>query len=132
MDYTKEWIKKINRGGLFELSDNTFQLFQAIELALCQMLVLHLRDEGSEYKPAIVSAVAQDDVLFYWSMSSIDITGESHSAELLNKVIDLWVIIRGFSIASTWTEQYKQASKATKAKHSLRKGLRDLSKKDDV
>ena len=34
MDYTKEWIEKINRGGLFEVKDNTFQLFQAIELAL--------------------------------------------------------------------------------------------------
>ena len=36
-----------NRGGLFELSDNTFQLFQAIELALCHRLVTRLRDEDS-------------------------------------------------------------------------------------
>ena len=48
MDYTKEWAKKINCGGLFELSDNTFQLFQAFELALCHRLVMHLRDEDSE------------------------------------------------------------------------------------
>ena len=133
MDYTKEWTKKINRGGLFELSDNTFQLFQAIELALCQRLVTHLRDECSEDKGTIINSVAHDeDVLFHWSMSSIDIAEESHSAELLSNVISLWVTIRGFSIASTWMEQYKQATKTTKAKHSLRKGLRELSKQDNV
>ena len=132
MDYTKEWTKKINREGLFELSDNTFQLFQAIELARCQRLVTHLCDEGSEDKGTIINSVAHDeDVLFHWSMSSIDIAEESHSAELLSNV-SLWVAIRGFSIASTWMEQYKQATKTTKAKHSLRKGLRELSKQDNV
>ena len=45
MEYTKEWTKKINRGGLFELSDNTFQLFQAIKLALFHRLVSQLHEE---------------------------------------------------------------------------------------
>ena len=132
MDYTKEWTKKINRGGLFELSDNTFQLFQAIELALCHRLVTRLRDEDSEDKTAIIiNSVAQDEeVLFYWSMNSIDIAEETHSTELLSNIISLWVTIRGFSIASTWMEEYKRATSTTKPKHSLRKGLRELSKDD--
>ena len=130
MDYTKVWTKKITRGGLFELSDNTFQLFQAIGLALCHRLVTHLRDEDSEAedKMAIIGSVAQDgDILFYWSMNSVDISEESHSVELLSSVISLWVSIPGLSIASTWMEEYKQAAKTSKAKHSLRKGLRELS-----
>ena len=87
----------------------------------------------AEDKGTIINSVAHDeDVLFHWSMSSIDIAEESHSAELLSNVISLWVTIRGFSIASTWMEQYKQATKTTKAKHSLRKGLRELSKQDDA
>ena len=103
------------------------------ELVLYHRLVMHLRDEDSETeeKMAIISSVAQDeDVLFYWSMNSVDIPEESHSAELLSSFISLWVTIRGFSIASMWMEDYKQAAKITKAKHSLRKGLRELSKDD--
>lgn len=111
MDYTKEWTKKINRGGLFELNDNTFQLFQAIELALCQRLVTHLRDVGSEDRAAIIDLVAyNEDVLFYWSMGSIDIAEEIHSAELLRNVIGLWVTICGFSIASIYMDGAVQAS----------------------
>ena len=80
---------------------------------------------------AIIGSVAQDeDVLFYWSMNSVDISEKSHSVELLSSVISLWVTIRGFSIASTWMEEYKQAAKTTKAKHSLRKGLGELSQDD--
>ena len=61
--------------------------------------------EGSKDKGTIINSVAHDeDVLFHWSMGSIDIAEESHSAELLSNVVSLWVTIRGFSIASTWME----------------------------
>lgn len=30
-EYTKEWMDKVNRGGLFPLNDITYQLFIAIE-----------------------------------------------------------------------------------------------------
>ena len=88
MDYTtKEWTK-ISRGGLFELSDNAFQLFEAIELALCRRLITHLCDED---KIAIINSVAQDEeVVFYWSMNSVDIAKETHSTELLSIIISLY------------------------------------------
>ena len=71
----------------------------------------------------IIKSVAEDeDVLFYWSMNPVDIEEESHCAELLSDIISLWITLRGFSVASTWMEEYKQATKTTKAKHSLRKG----------
>ena len=104
--------------------------FRQFELALCHRLVTRLR-EDSEEKMAIINSVAQDEeVLFYWSMNSIDIAEETHSTELLSNIISLWVTIRGFSIASTWMEEYKRATSTTKPKHSLRKGLRELSKDD--
>ena len=33
LDYTIQWISKVNRGGLFEVNDSTFALFQEIGLA---------------------------------------------------------------------------------------------------
>ena len=31
LDYTKDWIDMVNRGGLFPLNDITFELFVAVE-----------------------------------------------------------------------------------------------------
>ena len=33
LKYTQEWVKKIDRGGLFEVSDGCYHLFAAIEIA---------------------------------------------------------------------------------------------------
>ena len=33
LDYTREWLSKVNRKGLFPLNDETFRLF--IEIEVC-------------------------------------------------------------------------------------------------
>ena len=33
-EYTLEWTRKVNRGDLFEVSDETFQLFREIEIKM--------------------------------------------------------------------------------------------------
>ena len=37
-DYTQEWTKKVNRGGLFEVNESTFLLFCSIEFKVRQLL----------------------------------------------------------------------------------------------
>ena len=93
MDYTKEWTEKINRGGLFEVSTVTFQLFQAIEIAVCDKLATRLQTgRCSGDKTTIIDVVAEDhDVQFYWSLNSSDVD-ESESSELLKDIITLWVM----------------------------------------
>lgn len=34
LEYTTEWVHKMNRGGLFEVNDTTFSLFCNIELGM--------------------------------------------------------------------------------------------------
>lgn len=63
-------------------------------------------------RKTIVDAVGQNEnVLFYWSLVSQDIDEEEWSSELLSETINLWVTIRGFSLASHWLEAYKRAQK---------------------
>ena len=51
------------------------------------------------------------DIQFQWSME----LDEKEEYELLKKVAQLWLTIRGFSIASAFAEQYKQLTqKCTK------------------
>ena len=42
LDYTKEMISKVDRGGLFPLNDATFALFTAIEKQTCDLLPSHI------------------------------------------------------------------------------------------
>ena len=64
------------------------------------------------------------DVQQQWDMTSSDIDDESEKNILLKKIVTIWVMMRGFSLASSWLGKYKQAKcVATKKKKGLRKTL---------
>lgn len=126
--YTKAWINSVNRGGLFCINEKAFLFFRAVELATQVHLPNHL---SSRSKVELFSVIVNDeDVQFQWSMLSLNIEEESHSAELLMNVIQQWIKIRGFAITSMWMEEYKRsAQETTKGKKSLRKELNKKTKK---
>ena len=131
-DYTKRWTEKVNRGGLFETTDQAFVLFRAIEINLQSVLQTCLQksaiaiDDDVDYKQQIVThVVSNEEVLFHWSISSVYIMDECASAELLKKIVELWLTIRGFSMAKQWMEQYKHNSHISTVKA---KGLRQTLK----
>ena len=129
MDYTREWITKVNRGGLFETSDNAYMLFASIELAsygkLEDRLVCQPSTSTCTDKRSIVDAVLGDtDVRFYWSMLSVDVDIEDDANELLVNIVNMWLTIRGFSMAGSLLEEYKRIAKTNTSKtKSLRKDL---------
>ncbi len=75
-------------------------------------------------KSNIVDAtVGNNDVAFYWCLACIE-AEEEEKKELLSRIVDLWVTIRGFSFARSWMELYKQASKkGTQCAKALKKEL---------
>ena len=42
-EYTREWVEKVNRGELFDVSDEAYNLFIAIEVAMVHRLTSHLK-----------------------------------------------------------------------------------------
>lgn len=126
--YTMEWICSTDRGGLFHINDNTFILFEAIELKTQQVLP-KLSGSQDIVKDTIVDAIVQDEIVQqYWWIIAIDIEEEEDSNELLHMLADMWVTMRGFALTSMWMEEYKKATaKAVKKSKSLRK---DLQAKD--
>ena len=77
----------MNRGGLFEINDMTYNLFKEIELKVCH----HLK--------VITGAVCKcDNIQFYWTIVSIDILVEEHAIKLLEEMVGLWVTIHGFPL----------------------------------
>ena len=131
-DYTTEWIRKVNRGGLFCTNDQAYELFCAIEREVRVRLPQHLLSQHSCKSELIEAIVSNEDVQFMWSLLSADIDSEAFACELLAEMIKLWVTIRGFSTVSEWVEQYKASSKTTTQKSKgLRKTLAQSSAQID-
>ena len=125
LSYTKAWLDRVNRGGLFPLNDETFCLFIDIEKSVCVLLPKHIASSSSDSVDSIVErTLSNDSIQFHWTLISQDMDSEEESQELLREVVNKWVTIRGFAIASMWMEVYKQACKETTAKSTgLRKHL---------
>ena len=52
-------------------------------------------------KQTVMNAATTDDsVIFYRTLIALDIDDEEASLELFSEVIELWVTIRGFSLAA--------------------------------
>lgn len=126
--YTKEWIDSVNRGGLFCINETAFLFFRAVELITQVHLPHHLQTPCGSKGMLISQIIDDEDVQFHWSLLSLDIEDEHHSAELLKTIVQQWIKIRGFAITSTWMEGYKRSTqKTTKGKKSLRKELHKKS-----
>lgn len=129
-EYTKEWIRKVNRGGLFPLNDATYQLFIAIErevqTILPQYIHSHTQTKSREgFQTRVVDKVCScDDVQWHWTILSACIESEDDAVELLREIVQLCVTIRGFSMAASYLELYKSEKReTTKKSHGLRKEL---------
>ena len=131
LEYTTQWIHDLNRGGLFEVNDTAYVLFQRIEACMRDNLKIVLKPTASRYnidnKEKIIDSVCIDsDVQFYWSILSADTEEEEHAASLLKEIVELWLTLRGYSIAGQWMEIYKNCTKMNPAKNkSLRKELKN-------
>ena len=42
LQFTREWTEKVNRGGLFVISDSMYMVFHSMESVLCQYINCHL------------------------------------------------------------------------------------------
>ena len=113
------------------VNEPTFMFFRALEVQTQKVLPKHLA-KSQESKDEFIKAVTEDeDVGFTWDMLAADIRNPEHVQELLKCVVDKWITIRGFALASSWLEDYKLAnSKKTQKTKSLRKGLKQKSSKD--
>ena len=70
------------------------------------------------------SIASDDNIQFYWTILSVDITSEENACKVLKKIIGIWLTVRGYSIAGTWLEQHLEISKRNSKKKGLRTELK--------
>ena len=126
LDYTKEWMEKVNRGGLFPPNNVTFQMFVGIEQATRLRVRCHhyIDRHDKDLEDIIESTAMNADVQWHWMLISQSVESAEESDWLLGEIIKLYVTVRGFSIAANWMELYKKESKkSTKKTTGLGKQL---------
>ena len=127
---TGDWTKRVDRGGLFKLTDRAYMLFLAVEIKVRSLLAEQL--VSSDGEKAVFENTVMDDsaVRRSWDDASVEITDELLAVSLLREIVSLWITMRGFSTTSTWLEQYKNLKQTTTKKT---KGLRkSLAREFDV
>ena len=79
-----------------------------------------------ETKKEIVSNIVEDtDIHFSWLLLCLELDDDDLSKELLSLVVEMWITIRGFSMASAWVEFYKQSMQTcTKKEAGIKKGTK--------
>jgi len=96
-EYTTEWIRQVDRGGLFHVSEQAYHFFRALELKTRITLPDHLKLMRSSKQSLVCDVMEDEDVQFCWTMIAVDIDREEDAQELLQNIVELWLTIRGFS-----------------------------------
>ena len=126
VSHTSEtWLNAVDRGGLVHINHTTFKLFYAIEMELRNHLtVSRVTDMNDEFKYKVKTAIFDDvDVKYYMDCVTEDLEDDERK-ELLEKMVNLYITVRGFSFVRSWLEMYKQAEKVKLQKSkSLRNKL---------
>ena len=118
VDESEDWLEMVDRGGLCHVSNDTFEVFLAMEKELRKVLATNVIQQLDD---TVKTELAESDgVQFIWYIICAD--WEEHISQyLLKSMITEWVKIRGFSLAGAWVEKYKAANKKITQKS---KGLR--------
>ena len=130
-ELAEEWTDMVDRGGLWRVRNTTFKVFCALEEEMRSLLQPLISQAGTTctetQKSKIISNLkSSEDVQFHWCITcaDFDIDNEEAHHELLSRIIELFVTIRGFAFANALMEKYKQSQrKSSQRSKSLRKNL---------
>ena len=94
---SEAWLRRINRGSLFVISDHAFALFIAIEKRLRETLPTMLVNQSVSVDHFKEEILKEKAVMSLWTDVTTD-AEESVRDELLREVDSLFVTIRGFTV----------------------------------
>ena len=119
---SERWMGMINRGGLWTINDQAYDIFLIMEEEIRKKYTLASNKQwcASTCSAAILR---NDDLRFQWYIVAAAIEHDS-SELLLQLIVDLYVTVHGFAFATSCLEIFKQAQhKTMKKTRSLRSEL---------
>lgn len=130
--FTKLWVEKVNRGGLYLINDSVYEVFLAMELVLRQYLKCCAAEHGLNKDHVLAAMFEDNEIQFHWSLVCFDLEAEI-SEIVLKEIIQLWLTIRGFSYVSALVEEYKcLRGEVLRRKKAHRKSLKQKTSRSDT
>ena len=131
LDYTRVWSELIDRGGLYHINDDVFELFENIEMTTRQHV--NVKSVADDVPDKDLRMAIREDilkcmpVLCLWDKIAgvIPEVYEKYSIELLQIVSDLWITVRGHSFARDWNSKFQK-----KYKKGTRKEIKETIEED--
>lgn len=128
--YSTIWQELIDRGGLYHISDDTFQLIESIEMVVRQHFdipTVRLLTPGIDcYKAVYEEALDTSTIMARWERIAEDIPHkyELYSLQLLSKITELWVTIRGHSFAKGFNMKFEKVKYQQGTRKSLKPDIK--------
>ena len=112
--FVKRWISLTNRGGLTIISDSAFEFFVRVERKCRTLLNI---SSVSVSRQIDINKIAEDlthmeEICSLSSHLFSNHVEDDYQLNLVEKILRLYLTIRGFSFARGWLEQYKKASRS--------------------
>ena len=125
LQYTRIWLEKSDRGGLYHVSSLCHDLFIEIEQCayeeLNKMFTLGNKPTSEEIERIVYN---DPDLNRIWANCSVFMPADD-SHEILLTIVHEWVHLRGHSLTSNYMEEYKQLKRQeTKKKKGIRGELK--------
>jgi len=127
-NHTDAWLRMINRGGLWRVTDEVYQLFYIMEIQMKSKLSRGTDgvSVGSRRADIIEDLLKNEDLLFQWCFCTSDLPSE-YDTVLLRLLVELFMTVHGHGYTTSSLELYKQETKKTLSK---KKALRTVLNKD--
>lgn len=90
---TEDWTNLIDRGGLWHINDQAYDLFYVIEQEVRTHFVPTAR-ALVEMSTLVNAVLNNEDVLFHWSMLAAD-TADADTNKLIKMIVELYSIVKG-------------------------------------
>jgi hypothetical protein len=122
-DYSRTWVEQVDRGGLYHVHDNLFNLLKEIEYVCCMHLDIRGIPSERLSEKIITEAMTCTAITGLWCDIASSVPTE-HNTPMLKAIIKLWTNIRVHSFAKRWSDLL--LSKSTTVHHSkaLRRTLK--------
>ena len=94
IDPSWQWVTSVDRGGLTKITDEAFQCFCDIEIAIRRYLkVDNTRDMNEQFSKKVIDAILHDEnLLFDWCFA-VECIEEEAATQCLEKIIKKWFVI---------------------------------------
>ncbi|XP_033121724.1 uncharacterized protein LOC117120753 [Anneissia japonica] len=97
LSYSREWIDRQNRSGLFTVNDDVFLFFRNVEFETRKHLTVNQLSSMSEidYLDVMFQKVVENKIIqTYWCKLTRESLGDNASKQLLDIIIKYWIKIR--------------------------------------